>query len=278
MPPSAPPRRFELARAPGVLASLMLGWFMLTHPAQAADPPRLFAAGSLRAAFTELLDRFGQPVTAEYGPSGLLRQRIEAGMPADLFASADLGHPRVLGEARGRPHVLFARNRLCALAAPGVEATPETLLDRLLDPAIRLGTSTPRADPSGDYAWAMFARAEALRPGAAAALEAKAHRLVGGPDSAPLPPGERRSPYGWLIAKGAADLFLTYCTGTAVAAAEVPGARVVPLPALLAVGAEYGMILLTDRPEAMRLALFLLSPAGQAVLARHGFEAPLAPR
>lgn len=83
---------------------------------------------------------------------------------------------------------------------------------------------------------------------------------------------------GWLIAGGAADLVLTCCTNATVAAAEVPGARVVPLPAPLAVGAEYGMVLLADRPEAARLALCILSPEGQAVLARHGFEAPLAPR
>ncbi|WP_431269130.1 molybdate ABC transporter substrate-binding protein [Dankookia sp. P2] len=257
----------------------MLGWLMPLPPAQAAEPVRLLAAGSLRAAFTELLAGFRDaPVEAEYGPSGLLRHRIEAGAPADLFASADLGHPRALGEARGRPYVLFARNRLCALAAPGVVATPETLLDNMLDPAVRLGTSTPRADPSGDYAWAAFARAEALRPGAKARLEAKAIRLVGALDSPAPPPGEPRSTYGWLIAGGAADLFLTYCTNAVVAAAEVPGARMVPLPPSLATGAEYGLILLDDRPEAARLALHILSPAGQAVLARHGFEAPLAPR
>jgi ABC-type molybdate transport system substrate-binding protein len=257
----------------------MLGWLMLIPSAGAGEPVRLLAAGSLRAAFTELLGGFrGAPVEAEYGPSGLLRQRIEAGVPADLFASADLGHPRALGQARGRPHVVFARNRLCALAAPGVAATPATLLDRLLDPAVRVATSTPRADPSGDYAWAMFARAEALRPGARAALEAKALRLVGALDSPVPPPDEARSPYGWLMANGAADLFLTYCTNATVAAAEVPGARTVALPPSLAVGADYGMILLDERPAAARLALFILSPEGQAVLARHGFEAPLAPR
>ncbi len=81
-----------------------------------------------------------------------------------------------------------------------------------------------------------------------------------------------------MTAGGAADLFLTYCTNATVAAGEVPGARVVALPAPLALGAEYGMVLLADRPEAARLARFNLSPEGQAVLARHGFEAPLAPR
>ncbi len=43
----------------------------------------LFAAGSLRLAFTPLLSAFqrdtGQKVSAEFGPAGLLRQRIENG-------------------------------------------------------------------------------------------------------------------------------------------------------------------------------------------------------
>ena len=76
----------------------------------------------------------------------------------------------------------------CA-ARQAANITPVTLLDRMLDPRLRLATSTPRADPAGDYAWAVFARAEALRPGAEAALEAKALKLVGSPDAKPLVPG-----------------------------------------------------------------------------------------
>lgn len=70
--------------------------------------------------------------------------------------------------------VVFARNRLCALAAPGVEVTTETLLDRMPEPGVKLGTSTPKADPSGDYAWQVFARIlvlpESLAVGASYAL------------------------------------------------------------------------------------------------------------
>ena len=105
---------------------------------------------------------------------------------------------------------MFARNRLCALASPAVKATTANLLDRMLDPAMKLGTSTPKADPSGDYAWEVFARAEAMRPGARDALSKKALQLVGGPASAPPP--KDRSAYGSLIENGSADLFLTYCT------------------------------------------------------------------
>lgn len=42
------------------------------------------------------------------------------------------------------------------------------------------------------------------------------------------------------------------------------------LPEALAVGADYGLAVLSSRPEAARLA-FILLPDGQSILARHGF-------
>ncbi len=146
----------------------------------------------------------------------------------------------------------------------------------MLDPALRLGTSTPGADPSGDYARAVFARAEAVRPGARAALEGRALTLTGGPSSPAPPPG--RSVYAWHVAEGRADLFLGYCNVGREAAAELPGLRLLELPDALSVGADYGLAVLSPRFEAGRLAMFLLSPPGQAVLAGHGFTPVAAPR
>lgn len=252
-------------------------------PATASGPVRLAAAGSLRAALDEAAAAFaaspgGAPVAPAYGQSGLLRGRIAAGGEAafEVFASANMEHPEAVGRERGRPAALFARNRLCAVARPGLDVSPDTLLERMLDPAVKLGTSTPGSDPAGDYAFAPFARAEAARPGARAALEAKALRLTGGPDSERPPPG--RAPYAWQFERGAADLFLTDCTNAALARAADPALRQVALPEALAVAADYGLVVLSDRPEAARFGSFLLSPGGQAILSRHGFEAPGLPR
>ncbi|HYI82264.1 MAG TPA: substrate-binding domain-containing protein, partial [Acetobacteraceae bacterium] len=118
-------------------------------------------------------------------------------------------------------------------------------------------------------------RAEAVRPGARPALEGKALRLTGGPASERAPSG--RDPYAWQFECGAADLFLAYCTNAALARAADPSLREVPLPEALAVAADYGLVVLSDRPEAARFALFVLSPDGQAILARHGFGAPTLP-
>ena len=243
---------------------------------------QLYAAGSLKAALTEaaraVTRAHGVAVETVFGPSGLLRERLETeAAPAGIFASADLDNPRRLARAgKAGPVVLFARNRLAALLRPGLSATTETLLDLMLDPGIRLATSTPQSDPSGDYAWAVFHKADALHRGSRARLEEKALTLVGGARSAE-PPADT-SAYAWHLRAGRADLFLTYRTNARTAADELPGAAVVELPPALATGADYGLtVLVRSDSAAATAAFFLLSPEGQKVLAAHGFEAPLLP-
>ncbi|QPC43721.1 molybdate ABC transporter substrate-binding protein [Kaustia mangrovi] len=260
-----------------ILGALIVLAGLANAPAQASDDTVvLFAAGSLKAALGAVAeafaDEYGTPVEARFGPSGLMRERIEGGEAAGLFASASMKHPLALRAAgRGGPVALFARNRLCAIVQPEVETTTDTLLDTLLDPEIRLGTSTPKADPSGDYAWALFDKAEALVPGAADVLKAKALKLTGGRNSAAAPEG--RNTYGWVMEEGKADVFLTYCTNARLAKAEVPALGIVDIAEALAVGAEYGLIVLDGAPPgASRLALFILSPEGQRILDGFGFS------
>lgn len=236
---------------------------------------RVFAAGSLRAAFGELAAVFeagwGVPVELVFGPSGLLRERLLAGGAADVFASANMEHPQALASAGiAGPVRCFARNSLCALAAPGLRVSSATLVERLLDPAVRLGTSTPKADPSGDYAFEFFARAERCCPGAQAALCAKALQIVGGPSSPPPPPG--RNLYAKLFEDGAADVFLTYSSNAVQALREAPDLQIVPIPADLGVGAEFGLAVLGKSAAATVFADFVLSAAGQAILVRQGFS------
>jgi molybdate transport system substrate-binding protein len=255
------------------LASMALG------SAQAQSPPlQLYAAGSLREAMTAVAQQFeaqtGRKVALTFGASGLLRERIEKGEPAQVFASADMDHPQRLAAQGGwQAPAVFALNQMCALAAPSVEVSPDTLLDAMLRPTVRVGTSTPQADPSGDYAWALFRRAESLRAGAQAALEAKALQLTGGAGS-PKPPAGRGT-YAWVMDQGQADVFLTYCTNAVAAQREVPRLKIVAVPEALQVSARYGLTSRSDVDAgAAQLALFILSPTAQAILRSHGFGQP----
>src|ERR1700728_1928245 len=160
--------------------------------ASRADPARVYAAGSLIAPVKQAIKAAGldaaQVADPVFGPSGGLRERIEKGEAADLFLSADMGHPQTLAKSRPQTLVMpFARNTLCLLSHQSLGLTQANALDTMLDPKVRLATSTPVSDPGGDYAFAVFKRAEQLRPGAEAALSQKALKLMGGPPAiAPL--------------------------------------------------------------------------------------------
>jgi molybdate transport system substrate-binding protein len=256
------------------IAVVVLAAIVIATPSR-AEGLRVLAAGSLTDAFSDLARRFpaapDSAATVEFGPSGLLREKIEAGALADILASADMDNARRL--AVGYPErtvINFARNRLCVLARGGIGLTPANMLERLLDPSVRLATSTPGADPGGDYAWAVFARAEALHPGARATLEAKAQKLVGGGDKTPpLVPG--KGAVEGVFLSDRADVMLGYCSSAEPAAHAVPGLAIVPLPPELTVEPAYGMVLLNARPATLRWAAFVMSEAGQAVLRAHGF-------
>lgn len=111
---------------------------------------RILAAGSLRVVWPQLMAAFQADAVCDFGPAGLLRERIEAGEACDFFASANLAHPQALLES-GRD--------------------------------LRIGTSTAGCDPSGDYTQQLFSRmgkeGEAVRKRAVA--------LVGGRQTLPLP-------------------------------------------------------------------------------------------
>ena len=244
------------------------------------SPVPVFAAGSLRGPLTEAAKAFeasagGAPVALTFGASGLLLDRIKTGADAQVFASANMAHPQALSAVGSfGPTQVFTRNALCALVRPGLAVDSTNLVATLLRPDVKLGTSTPKADPSGDYAFEMFQRVDnaGAPAGSGAALAAKALQLTGGPTSPP-PPADRNV-YGVLVASGQADVFITYCTNAVVARREQPQLQVVDIAPAINVAADYGLAVRKDAsPAAQAFAAYLLSPAGQAILRKAGFGA-----
>jgi molybdate transport system substrate-binding protein len=214
----------------------------------------------------------GVHVRTDFGPSGLMRERIERGEKVDVFASADVGHPQKLQqEGRATVVAMFTRNTLCAVALSRAGLTSANLLDRLLDPGVRLGTSTPKADPAGDYTWALFRLADKLKPGSFAILDQKAQKIVGGT----LPGGVGNPPDLAIAAlrDGRVDVHIGYCTSARLRMSELPELQMVEIPEPLRVGPEYGLALLKGAHQsAAELMLYILSIEGQATLKRFGFN------
>jgi molybdate transport system substrate-binding protein len=236
-----------------------------------APQVQIFAAGSLRGVVGDLAKASGADlgieIKGEFGGSGSMRERIEKGEKPDLLMSADMGSPEKL-QAQGKtvvPVIAFAKNRECVVSRKSLGVTPANLADRLLDPKVRIKTSQPIADPSGDYTWAIFDKIDALRPGAGKTLKAK------GEASWPLTaqPAQGQSAQAALFTQDKIDLTITYCSGGLDK--ELPDLLAsFPVPAALDPHPQYGVAVLSNRPEALRTALYLLSEKGQAIVARNG--------
>lgn len=236
---------------------------------------RVMAAGSLKDAFTAIFadysKRYGGSFSPVWGPSGTLRERLQNGEAFDIFASAALPHAQTLTDAGiSGPSVLFARSTLCLVTDADRELNAGNLVETLLKPETRIGTSTPVADPSGDYTWEMFRRIDAQRPGAFDTLSKKAQQLVGGPATQGTVNGRPR-----LLAAlddRQIDLFISYCSGARQIVRESSRYKSLDLPGEFSVGPEYGLTVSRKAaPGAADFAIYLLSPQRQASLKSFGF-------
>lgn len=243
----------------------------MTEP---SSPIRILAAGSLRHALPLIVDAFtaetGLPVSLSLGPAGLLRERIEAGEVFDLFASANMAHPQHLAHVGlAQSPICFARNSLCVVADAKLGLTEENFLAVLANPSTRIGTSTPVDDPAGDYAFEMFDRIEASKPGLGIDLKRRARQVAGGRNTPPPPKGRRA---GWPIADGLVDLMVSY-RSNARQGVDDPTLTVVPVPAAFAPVIEYGAALAVETDAGSKaLWSFLFSSRSQSILQEQGFS------
>ncbi|WP_051261481.1 substrate-binding domain-containing protein [Desulfovibrio inopinatus] len=244
----------------------------------------VMSAGSLRLPLDEIAvmasEQENIKVAITYGPSGLLREDLEQNNAAELLVSADMGHPTQLWEQKlALPPIPFAGNSLRLMVAPGVtvpngvDRDPPIVLDWLLGDDIRIATSTPGLDPSGDYAWECFALAESFLPGAQERLAAKALQAVGGRDPKWCHPVDGKSPVARLFLEDRTDVFLGYATSALQVASQVSGLRVCKLPEGLEVHTTCGLsVLRSASPAAYMFACLLLSIRGQSRLRQYGFR------
>ncbi len=226
---------------------------------QSGEPVRVFAAASLTDAFADLAAVFeaenpGTEVELNLAGSSSLRAQIEAGAPADVFASA--GGPVMdqvadVGSVVGRPQP-FAVNSL-TIAVPvgnpgGIEGIADFADDELF---LGLCASTVPCGALADRVLSdvgVVAAADTREPDVRALLT--------------------------KVAEGELDAGLVYRTDVLAAADVVEG---IELPAGVEAGAAYPIAAL-DQGNRSQLGShfveFVLSDRGQAILADHGFAAP----
>lgn len=219
----------------------------------------VFAAASLTEAFTELGDAYTErdpdaSVTFSFAASSELVAQIGEGAPADVFASADLANMGKLtdaGATDGDP-MIFANNLSEIVVAPG-NPLGITSVGDLADDDLVLVTCAPEV-PCGSYATQIFTNA----------------------GIAPTPDSFEQNVKA-VVAKvtlGEADAGIAYATDVRAAGDDADG---VAIPPDVNVVAEYPIAVTAEagNPDGGRAFVdFVLSDAGQAILADHGFSSP----
>lgn len=252
---------------PAAVACLLVAACSQDQPASA---PLVLAASSMQEALEDAADGWAaaghpHPVLSFAATSALARQ-VEAGARADILVSADEAWMDDLaagGLIAPDTRRNLAGNRLVLVAPAGPPVTlplePGVRLEPKLGASGRLAMAEPDTVPAGRYgkaaltalgAWPQVADRLAIADSVRGALA--------------------------LVARGEAPLGVVYATD-ARAEPGVQVAGVFPADSHPAIVYPMALLATSTNPEATGFADFLLSPAGQAILERHGFTRPDAP-
>lgn len=222
------------------------------------------AAASLTNAFKEVAQGYekehaGAKVILNFGASDVLLQQIVKGAPADVFASADQkAMDKAVQEKAVKPasRVDFAANQIVLIVPTDSKAGIGTLKDLTRDDVKRIAYGNPASVPVGRYTQAAL-QAEGLWD----AVQAKSV----------LAQNVRQSLD--YVSRGEVDAGFVFATDAAImpdkvrVAVRVPSQTPVTYP-----------IAVTTREaaakEAESFVAYVLSPAGQAILSRYGFQKP----
>jgi molybdate transport system substrate-binding protein len=245
-----------------LLLATILGCAGRPLPAAGREEIIVSTAVSLKNAFGEIGSLFekqtGVRVRFNLGSSGLLQKQIEAGAPADIFASASVRQMDAL-ESRGLilPDTRrdFARNELVLIEPVGSRGRLSAFTDIERPGVARIALGNPKTVPAGQYA-----------------RETLGHLGLWGRLEPRFILAENVRQVLDYVARGEVDAGIVYSSDVAVASGKVrtvakapPGthsAIVYPMAAVKGTGAPN---------EARRFIDLATSPAGQAVLRKHGF-------
>jgi molybdate transport system substrate-binding protein len=222
------------------------------------------AAASLTNAFQDIGRAYeqahpGDKVLFNFGASGSLLQQISRGAPVDVLASADLDtmdraekQNLIVRDARAN----FASNRLVLVVPAGSSLQIGSVAELEQAAVQRIAIGIPDSVPVGRYAKGALERAklwERLLP-----------RMVFGQNV--------RQCLDY-VARGEVDAGFVYATDARVAAPKVKVALELAAdqPILYPLAAVKGN---GNERAGRRFVDFVRSPAGQAILSKHGFGPP----
>jgi molybdate transport system substrate-binding protein len=218
----------------------------------------VFAAASLMGTFTQIGQQFeaahpGQTVKFSFGPSSGLATEITSGAPADVFASAapkNMDTVVTAGDATNPQD--FAKNEM-EVAVPPANPAKVTSVSNLAKSSVKVALCQPQV-PCGVVAAEVFKNAGiTVKP---VTLQADVKSVL------------------TQVELGNVDAGMVYVTDVLAAGSKVKG---VVIPASDNASTLYPIATVSsskNKTEAQDFVAYVLSPAGQKVLAAAGFEKP----
>lgn len=227
-----------------------------------ADELVVSAAASLTNAFKAVSEVFeqqhpGTKVLLNFGASDVLMQQIAKGAPADVFASAD---QKAMDKAVAEKVIVpatrkdFAANSLVLIVPMDSHFAPSALKDLADANVKRVAYGDPASVPIGRYAQGALQAA-----GVWDAVSAKAVLAANVRQSLDY------------VSRGEVDAGFVFSTDAAVMPDKVKVAMTVPTqtPITYPIAQVDGS---RHAADAQAFINFVLSPAGQSVLAKYGFK------
>lgn len=238
---------------------------------QAAQPELLvFAAASLTDALQEMGAAFSQShggvqVTFNFAGSQQLAQQLAGGAPADVFAAANKAQMQVAvnaGRVASETVQSFVRNRLVVVTPADNPGQVKDLAD-LARPGLKI-VLADAAVPVGQYTRDFLAKASQSPAFTAAYSPTVLANVVSFEDNV-------KSVFN-KIQLGEGDAGIVYSSDIGPAAAGK--VKTIAVPDALNVVAVYPIAPVQDsrsRELAQQFVAYVLSPAGQKILANYGF-------
>lgn len=230
----------------------------------------VFAASSLTDAFKELAAGFeaehaGAKVTLNFASSSALATQINAGAPADVFASADLAQLKVVMDAKNAYEAqLFATNELVVVTP--VKGAKVTTFAGLAQPGVRL-VLAGKDVPAGRYARESLLRAATLEGAIAPDFATKVLANLKSEES-------NVRAVLTKVQLGEADAGIVYRTDAKAAGGDV---TVIEIPPAFNVTAQYPIAVVNNGKNvtsAEAFVEFLFLAEGQRIMTKHGFGQP----
>ncbi len=218
----------------------------------------VFAAASLKEAFTTIGKQFeaanpGVKVTFSFGASSALATQIISGAPADVFASASPKNMKqVVTAGDASSPVNFVKNVMEVAVPPSNPAHVASVAD-LAKSSVKVALCQPQV-PCGATALKVFKNAKIIVKPVTLQPDVKSVLTQ--------------------VELGNVDAGVVYVTDVHAAGTKVLG---VPIPASVEASTEYPIapISKSGNPAlAQAFVAYVLSPAGQSVLAADKFEKP----